>query len=594
MRHSHLRCTESFYRSSIMEELQTMPSAGQEDRQKMMRILHRFENEDTALTHSPEQPDSNTEARKTALTPRERQEILTKTHRELSGESALRRLREPESSKTTSAGRTSVDSRGSMIKGMHEMMEEGDHDEEEDEDVDEDEDEKAYRDFVSRVANVDLETESFESLWARLSPAEQKGFRDMIGTSDLAAQPRYPEGATPAVVDEDEEAILKLMQATGLELQESLMADDPLMADLDADDLRALRETEIAALVPVWRPWWEVEAEEQGQLYRVDGVEASAKGAIIDDQEKALKEAAEDQVQSDERLVLDEKALLRPYARPLVQELTQGTEGTSSSPVTPSSASVPIMTNPPHPSLVYHLVSLVFAYAATSRALNGDLTEFPEETLAHLLDLCPFLAPLSNSTNGTPPVEMGDFTTALAIIQQASLASKDRWKGDTLRLELLSLLLQDLTLLLASPQRCAAVLQETRQVLDRISTTMSMATATATAAGAKNQSTPEKKKGPFSKTFVFRVSKKLDFYESFIRSPWFLGTATDQQQSALLDVVRVEVLVEGGRVRQELQGWERDLEASKKLRRELKDKKESDDLPTTSTVVKNKPLIEVL
>ncbi|KAF9971987.1 hypothetical protein BGZ73_004951 [Actinomortierella ambigua] len=592
-----------------MGELQSMPSAGPEDRKKMMRILHRFENEDMPTVRSPEQQDSTTEVRKKALTPRERQEILSKTHKELSGETVSQKQHLSESSsKANAEGRTSVGSRGSRVEDLKESAEgdldEDDEDDDDEEDEDEDEDEKAYLDFVSRLANVDLEKESFESLWARLSPAEQKGFRDMIGTRNLSAQPRYPEGTTPEDEEDEEEAVLKLMQATGRELQEALQVDDPLMADLDDDDLRAIRETEIAALVPVWRPWWEVQAEEQGQLRRVDLVETTedvdaATKVALEGQEKASKGAAEDKgLGGAEKLILDEEALLRPYSRPLVQDVTKTTEGT---PSTQSSTSLPAMTKPPHPSLVYHLAALVFAYAATSRALNGDLNEFPEETLAHLLDLCPFLAPpaaaASQAKNqqaqqtalkemgGTSPVEIRDFSTLLVAIQEASLASKDRWKGDTLRLELLVLLVQDLALLFALPQRCATVLQEIRQVVDRISTTMSMATT------ATNPPTSKGKKGPFSKTFVFRVAKKLEFYESFVQSPWFLGTTPDQQP-ALIDVVRMEVLMEGARVRQELQGWERDLETSEKLRRELKEKEQSEaSSPAAST---NKPLIEEL
>jgi hypothetical protein len=149
-------------------------------------------------------------------------------------------------------------------------------------------------------------------------------------------------------------------------------------------------------------------------------------------------------------------------------------------------------------------------------------------------------------------LQVEDFETTLAVLQTSSLNSK-LWKGDTARLEMLSLLLRDLTLFLARPSRCLRCIRDLNGVFQfcLASGTSTPATTTST---TKQQQQQSRRAGLFSKSTLRRLLKKLEFYESYLLSEeWIL-------KSDRLDRVRTEVVVAGIRVRQEMAGWNQEIE----------------------------------
>lgn len=454
--------------------------------------------------------------------------------------------------------------------------------------------EQEYQDFVGRFAGVDLDQESFDSIWAILSPEEQEEFRERFmisGKTDkdeiestLQMNSAAQDNSTGDDGDDEEEEqeaklLLKEMEDTMQRGEQGRRggggndSSDAMLADLDVDDLKALRDAEISELIPIWKPWWEIEAEEAGQLKKVIVSEvATAEDTKVqssnDDRLAAAALALGQQTKPDgnipgktettsstkktvqERLVLDEEAMLRSH-HALILPLDD--HPLPQSQMEERMKQLPPMTRPPHPTLIYHICGLLFAFAATSRVLNGDLMEVPEQSLAHIFEICPFFAPpatpssASETTAGTTPFrspppsapEVDDFETTLAVLQQFSLNSK-LWKGDTLRQEMLSLLLRDLTLLLARPARCLRSVRELENIFDRC---------------LKDLVTDGiKRRKMFSKSTLTRLLKKLEFYESYLLSKeWLLKTDR-------LDQVRTEVVMTGIRVRQEMKGWALELE----------------------------------
>ncbi|KAG0049561.1 hypothetical protein BGZ83_005600 [Gryganskiella cystojenkinii] len=598
---SHGQCTELFYKSAVMSELQSSPGATSDDRKQMLGILDRFErqavdqeqflnmSEDELLQHhmqqqqqqrhrQQQQPNANdadsgannaTEPRR-KLTPKERDELIRKAIEQ------------------------------EQLENQNSTLDQND--------IEEDQEEirlaleQEYQDFVCRFSGVNLDQESFESIWARLSPEEQQEFQERFMISGKVDNEDFNSNHNKAPSDvedesEEEEAryLLKEMEDTmqrgeagrGHGRSDSV---NPMLADLDREDLRALRDAEISELIPLWKPWWEIEAEEAGQLKKVivSKITSSATAAEEDAQNQdpentnRLAAAAAALGQEDnsnipaatattatpssqksavsEQLVLDEEAMLRPQP-PLIQAVNEATQESNR-----RTKQLPPLTRAPHPSVIYHICGLLFAYAATSRVLNGDLVEEPEQFLAHLFELCPFFAPPPSSpslpkTSGSkkaeggvsrsravpvpPPTipEVEDFETTLAVVQQSGLSSK-LWRGDTLRPEMLSLLLRDLTLLLARPSRCLKSIQELEDVFDRCLKFLEEAEMT------------KKRRGSFySKSTLTRLFKKLEFYESYLlaANEWLIKTAR-------LDQVRTEVVLTGIRVRQEMKGWVQELE----------------------------------
>ncbi|KAF8987163.1 hypothetical protein BGZ52_005770 [Haplosporangium bisporale] len=481
---SHIQCTESFYKSSVMSELKASPSSTPQDRQKMLGILDRFEKQAIAqeeLLNSPGNhpsialdnhslPGEPSGARKT-LSAKERNDILRKAIEE---------------EKLEAQGDDEPEELDDDEKAALEQMLE-----------------QEYRDLVNRFAGVDLDKESFDTLWAKLTPEEQQEFQEkfMLSGRDLG-DPELDEGSedvSEEEIDTDDrkerqaaKELLKEMDETmkrGEMYSETKKAkagsshDHPLLANLDAEDLKAIRDAEISELIPVWRPWWEEEAEETGQLKKMvvtevpgDQAEISktaAVSSILNNNAKSSTPHKEPQSSAIptsthtvlESYVLDEEAMLRPH-RSLVQDMED---------VSKEEQAITPMVKEPHPSFIYHVVGLLFAYAATIRVFNGDLKEEPEQVLSYIFDLCPFFAPpppsTGSKTSTSKPslqapaqlVDVQDFETTLAVMQRSSLDSK-LWKGDISRLEMLALLLRDLTLILAKPSRCLFSIRELKQV----------------------------------------------------------------------------------------------------------------------------------
>ncbi|KAI9241786.1 hypothetical protein MVEG_04645 [Podila verticillata NRRL 6337] len=594
---SHIQCTESFYKSSVMSELKASPSSTPQDRQKMLGILDRFEKQAIAqeeLLNSPGNhpsialdnhslPGEPSGARKT-LSAKERNDILRKAIEE---------------EKLEAQGDDEPEELDDDEKAALEQMLE-----------------QEYRDLVNRFAGVDLDKESFDTLWAKLTPEEQQEFQEkfMLSGRDLG-DPELDEGSedvSEEEIDTDDrkerqaaKELLKEMDETmkrGEMYSETKKAkagsshDHPLLANLDAEDLKAIRDAEISELIPVWRPWWEEEAEETGQLKKMvvtevpgDQAEISktaAVSSILNNNAKSSTPHKEPQSSAIptsthtvlESYVLDEEAMLRPH-RSLVQDMED---------VSKEEQAITPMVKEPHPSFIYHVVGLLFAYAATIRVFNGDLKEEPEQVLSYIFDLCPFFAPpppsTGSKTSTSKPslqapaqlVDVQDFETTLAVMQRSSLDSK-LWKGDISRLEMLALLLRDLTLILAKPSRCLFSIRELKQVF-----TSCMESKTSQAPGDRTR-----QHRLFPKTVLHRLLKKLEFYESFMLSKNLI------QQSDRLDRVRTEVVLSGIQVRQEMVGWAKELESVTRVTSEASSATQHQQLPSSSSPSKRVLIEEI-
>ncbi|KAF9153681.1 hypothetical protein BG015_002891 [Linnemannia schmuckeri] len=607
---AHVQCTESFYKSSVMDELKSSPAATPQDRKKMLGILDRFErqavdeeqllttmSDEDLLRHAQQQQQQNQQkgaisgnpseagagagagaGPRTAgskplqrkLTPKEREELIRKAMEEEAKEGALPDDGDDEN--------IDPEARAEMERMV----------------------EQEYQDFVDRFAGVDLEQESFESIWERLNPEERREFQEkfMISgrldedgddvESDVEGDGGVKNISEDKNEDEEREA-KKLLQEMGETLQRGGQkvgseGGQAMTADLDMDDLKAIRDAEIAELIQIWRPWWEVEAEESGHLKKVVVSKVTDNEAQEKQDSERLKAVSNIIAQGGsststastgagsipgqsrsgsgavlEQFVLDEEAMLRPHHALVhpVEEIEQETQQRVQS-------TVPPMTKAPHPSLIYHICGLLFAFAATIRVFNGDLQEEPEQVLAHIFDLCPFFAPppptsLNSSTPGSGPgsasattsatgvTQVEDFETALAVLQTSSLNSK-LWKGDTVRLEMLSLLLRDLTLILARPSRCLRCIRDLEAVFQSCLALLTVTATTTTTTVTKRRG------GLYSKTVLHRLLKKLEFYESYLLSEALI------LKSDRLDRVRTEVVIAGIRVRQEIVGWNQELE----------------------------------
>ncbi|KAF9112563.1 hypothetical protein BGX27_003154 [Mortierella sp. AM989] len=566
-------------RSSVMDELQSNPSVMPQDRKKMLGILDRFEkqaidqeklldmSEDDILEQIQHQQhqqksygsgaaskdDDKVESASRKLTSKERDDLIRKTIEEERKEA----LGDEQHPGKAEGGDMDIDPRDR--EEMESILE------------------QERQDLLNRFQGVNLEEESFESIWARLSPEERREFQEKFMISKLPdggfneesmEDEEVRDGAK--VYDDEELEAKKLLQEMGETLQRGgekvgdSISNNPMMAELDVEDLRAIRDAEISELIPIWRPWWEIEAEQAGQLKKVTISQVVDKGeserlhagSINNIPQQSGAFSAKSSAVA-ERFILDEEAMLRPQ-HALVQDLDEAEREENERRL--ASMSVPRMVRPPHPSLIYHVCALLFAYVATSRILNGDLKEEPEQTLAYIFDICPFFspsptAPSSSSTRPpsksssiplSPPTaiiqelpEVDDFETTLAILHTSSLNST-LWKGDTLRLEMLSLLLRDLTLILARPSRCLRSIQQLKDIFNTCMKPSSKG----------NNSGPKL----FSKSALHRLLKKLEFYESYLVSDEYL-LKTDR-----LDRIRTEVVMAGIRVRQEMVGWSQELE----------------------------------
>ncbi|KAG0292645.1 isopentenyl-diphosphate delta-isomerase idi1 [Linnemannia gamsii] len=589
---SHVQCTESFYKSSVMEELKSSPAATPQDRKKMLGILDRFErqavdeeqflatmSDEDLLRHAHQQQKqpkysssgnpsgpgagvgaaaAATSEKQRKLTPKEREELLREAMEEEAKEGALPDEGDDEN--------IDPEERAEMERMV----------------------EQEYQDFVHRFAGVDLDQESFESVWDRLNPEERREFQEKFMISGRLNEDDSDDDqddGVKGISDDDNEDERKEAKELLQEMGETLERGGQKMgseggqamtADLDMDDLKAIRDAEIAELIQIWRPWWEIEAEEGGELKKVVVFKVTENEAQEKQDSERLKAASNIILQQGgsatstattgtgtlsnhphsasntvlEQFVLDEEAMLRPH-----QALVRPMEEVEQEAQRRAQSTVPPMTRAPHSSLIYHVCGLLFAFAATIRVFNGDLQEEPEQVLAHVFDLCPFFAPpppsafSKSSTPGsaltasaTEVMHVEDFETTLAVLQTASLNSK-LWKGDTARLEMLSLLLRDLTLILARPSRCLRCIQELEAVFQACLASFSVSATTT------------KRRGRLlSKTTLHRLLKKLEFYESYLLSEELL------LKSDRLDGVRTEVVMSGIRVRQEMIKWNQELE----------------------------------
>ncbi|KAG0278621.1 hypothetical protein BGZ95_003567 [Linnemannia exigua] len=296
---SHVQCTESFYKSSVMDELKSSPAATPQDRKKMLGILDRFErqavDEEQFLTMSDgdilqhAQQKQQQQQQKGAASERsggggtgtegtssiQPQQRLTPKERE----ELLRRAMKEEAKEDNLADDENMDPEERAE--MERMVE------------------QEYQDFVDRFADVDLDSESFESIWERLNPDERREFQEKFmisgrldeGDDDQDEDTQGQSGDDGEKVrgvsdddNEDEEREAKeLLQEMGETLERggqkvggnegvvggASAGGQAMTADLDMDDLKAIRDAEIAELIQIWRPWWEIEAEESGQLKKV-------------------------------------------------------------------------------------------------------------------------------------------------------------------------------------------------------------------------------------------------------------------------------------------------------------------------------------
>ncbi|KAF9963435.1 hypothetical protein BGZ70_007422 [Mortierella alpina] len=587
-----LQGPESFYKSAVMSELQSSPAATSQDRKKMLGILDRFEKQAVEEEQLLELSD---------------EELLSRTQRKKAVTGSVNNVDHPETSSKSSMGAPATLRKLTALERdelIREAIEEEERMVKDDGQIDpEDKEEmermmeQEYQSFVSRFAGVDLDHESFESIWARLNPEEQREFSEkfMVSKSaDLDDQDQDEDdentGSTTMDVDgqelgtshEEELEAKSLLHDMGETLKQggahvgNTGQGDPMLADLDPEDLRAIRDAEIAELVTVWRPWWEIEAEESGQLKKVvvskvpDGEDSERLGtasAVVNEVLEASstprradnipKQAPTSSTVVLEQFVLDEETMLRPH-KGLVQSMDDVEQETKLLSKSREQLTMPPMVKPPHPSLIYHICGLLFSYAALCRVLNGDLKEEPELTLSYVVEICPFFAPppptTSSSTLGRTSAGMAtadsqhvpdvqDFETTLAVLQRCSLDSR-LWKGDTVRLDMLSLLLRDLTLVLARPSRCLRCIQELKEVF-------------ALLRGPSYQG--PKRQGRYTKSMLHRLYKKLEFYESYLLSEeWIMNSDT-------LDRVRTEVVIAGIRVRQEMIGWTQELKNVSRL-----------------------------
>ncbi|KAF9986627.1 hypothetical protein BGZ65_006834 [Modicella reniformis] len=563
---SHVQCTEAFYKSSVMDELKSNPTVMPEDRKRMLGILDRFEkqaiDQEQMMDMSEEkhlqklhlqqqkqsQHQGTDELRNNTtvqggsrkLTPKERDELIRKAIEEEEREANIDIL--------ASEGQKDEQMNPDDFEEMERILD------------------QEHQDMISRFKDVDLDQESFESIWAKLNHEEQQEFREKFMISGRMDENSYEdqvgitrEGTTVGTsidVDEEESEAKTLLKEMEDTLKRgSTTADEnskPVLADLDTEDLRAIRSAEISELVPILRPWWETEAEVAGQLRRVvtsedvmdnESARLCAANIKANDTNKLHKQTFTPSAIRG-KFVLNEEVILRSH-RALIQDVEETKKEFS------ASTSVPLMVRAPHPSLIYHVVALLFTYAATIRVLNGDLKEEPEQTLAYIFDLCPFFGPstpspasrssLTNTTVETsqlPDVE--DFETTLAHLQSRSLNSQ-LWKGDTLRPDMLSLLLQDLILIMTRLSRCLRSIRELKDVF------------------LYCMNASSQKQRLYSKSVLHRLVKKLEFYESYLQSDeWMM-------RSDRLDQVKTEVIMIIMRVQREMEGWVKDLESVSKV-----------------------------
>ncbi|KAF9586754.1 hypothetical protein BGW38_000005 [Lunasporangiospora selenospora] len=619
---SHNQCTESFYKDSVMAELGSAPKASSQDRHNMLQILDRFERQ-AVEQEQGEQPASS------GIT-----DVLT--------EKGVRPSHRDESSSEPSTGpaqsrrqmRLSPQERAEILQQTNQMdsnfspgtkaYPDIDGQVDLDQEIDPEELQRLidqeHHDLVARFSEIDLETETFESIWEKLTLEERQDFQDRFMVMDSEASKRltnmiFDEAASSESrsrneddtedeqekeEQEDAKKLLKEMEETmqrggsnpqsnNKEKASNDSYTNPLVADLDSDDLNAIRDAEVAELISIWRPWWEIEAEKEGQLKRLSegsdqcitikstGADGStdepgqnnpqsqdrdhvntrwqqqqreAAATILEPRggQPATLESQEDHAQY--RLYLDEEKVLQPQ-KSLIQVLDA--KGASleldldpapgTAPI--QSASTPFkLTKRPHPTLIYHVSAFLFAFAATSRVFNGDLMEDSDHALAHLIELCPFLIPQPSNTNpetkgATQPAPVvEDFETTLAEVQRSSLDSK-LWKGDTVRLEMLGLLLRDLALLLIRPSRATRCVRDVEDMIDGSLRT-------------RNQQYPQR----FKKSVLGRLSKKLEFYKSYLYLTQEEGS--NSEEAKRWDRVRAEVVLTILRTRRDLEDWTKD------------------------------------
>ncbi|KAF9436598.1 hypothetical protein BGZ76_003510 [Entomortierella beljakovae] len=631
---SHVQCTESFYKDSVMNEIQSNPTTIPHDRKNMLRILDRFEKQAIDQENMLDKSEDEILEQVYTQQQQQQQQLLQPQKNNQGSENDLKsdNTTTIATSKNTNATRKlSPSERNELIRKTIEQEQKEIFNNEQqhqlnDPDInskDREELELAleqeHQDLISRFQGVNLDEESFESIWARLNPEEQREFQERFMLTKLPGEEEdgnegynldTEDDATTAIkttnpsegiqnnTDDDEEELeaRKLL----LEMDETLQrgsekygkpdSSNPKLADLDIEDLRAIRDAEISELIQIWRPWWEIEAEQAGHLKKEEPSTSGKNGHSNNFKAGSIDNTTpKDTTQSAiiDRYMLDEEAMMRPH-QSLIQDLDEIAREEKERQL--MAKGVPQMARAPHPSLIYHICGLLFAYVATCRILNGDLKEAPEQTLAYIFDICPFFSPPppaptsenNRSTSKTDPIqqpnetqkipEVEDFETTLAILQSSSLNSK-LWKGDTLRLELLSLLLCDLTLLLAHPSRSLRSVQQLKEVFNSCiiphpaaSATTTTTTTSALHNGKSSDKMPslDPQKMPrrklFSKSTLHRLLKKLEFYESYLVSEeYFLKTNR-------LDLVRAEVVLTGMRIRQERVGWTRELEVVTKAK----------------------------
>ncbi|RUS18303.1 hypothetical protein BC937DRAFT_88941 [Endogone sp. FLAS-F59071] len=230
-------------------------------------------------------------------------------------------------------------------------------------------------DFAQRFENLDIDASSFYDIWAKLTPQEQAEF-----------QRKVLKGEAPFTMASDE----------------------------------------LGELVPIWRPWWELEVEERKVFRRII--------AEVDDNGN-----------SDMGREAHEKGA-RPAIMENVKPLKEMTKNT------------------PNPGVVFNLINVLFSYALACRRSNGD----PFDDLA---EACVVVEHISMTILfSREPFMYESIAEAVADCVQRTL--EHAYSSDPPALSLI--LLQDLTRLLSTPTVAFSALSDLIRLLRAASTSTSV------------------------------------------------------------------------------------------------------------------------
>ncbi|RUP06762.1 hypothetical protein BC936DRAFT_140265 [Jimgerdemannia flammicorona] len=252
---------------------------------------------------------------------------------------------------------------------------------EQSEKLEESDEEDDEQDFAQRFVNMDIDASSFDDIWSKLTPQEQAEF-----------QRKVLKGEAPSNIAPEE-------------------------------------EDELSELVPVWRPWWELEAEGEGS-------------------QRVIIELDDNGGESEGRQGRGE--VVRPAIVADVKALEKMTKQT------------------PNPCVVFNLINVLFSYALTCRRTNGDPFDDPNEActvLEHISALILF---------SREPFVYGSVAEAVADCIQRVMERPYSPNPSALSLTLL----QDLVHLFVTPSTTLSALSDLVRLLRAASSSTSVPTAT--------------------------------------------------------------------------------------------------------------------